>query len=508
MSDNEAVYAAIRKYQAAGDTANVGKLVNYLKGQPNRPAPAAATATEYNPAEGMSGPEVMAVSAVQAFKDIGTRVYDIMTPGNQDAGRASDQALMAPLKAAHPGWYGAGQMAPALATAPLPGGLVAQGLYGAGMGALSTDEDRGSAALGGGAMGAAGALAGTVIGKGVGAVRGAFSSSGRLGNLGQAAVDAGLPVTPAQGLAQSGVRSSLSKVEAAFESLPWTGIGAAKIGSKQKALLTQSAAKAIGQEADLLTPQVLDSASREIGMGIEDVTGKMRPFHLPPSLKEGLDKVITTEPFININTGIKMDGPAYAATRSALNDVSQKAWRAGDAPKAKYTDDIIDRLDDIAGNRGVDKAAHRQLRGQWRMLRTLERSNVITDGGVVSAKASKRALESVYGSTMKRGRLGNVSDEAGDFMAKSRALAELPAVSDSGTITRGSMLALGADVATTGGLGTIGSGLGAYGYYRGGQRLASGIGGAMEATPFATSLGGAVGRMAYGAQDVSVEELP
>jgi hypothetical protein len=387
----------------------------------------------------------------------------------------------------------------------LPGGFLAQTAYGAGLGAYENESLGGAGE--GAAWSAGGYVAGQLIGRGVNAVRSALSSKpAPLGNLGQAAVDAGLPVTPAQALARSGEKSALLKVEAAFESMPWTGVKSAKISAAQKQLLTQSAAKAVGQQADLITPGVLDNAATEIGYAIEKSAAKMRPVNLPRSLLDQVDKVVTTEPFLEIGiTKGKMGPDEYLKARSALDKVSRNAWKAGDSAKAEFVDKIIDRLDNIAEVRGANLAAHGKARSQWRMLRVLERGNVIQDGGVVSAAASKRALESVYGPTMRRGRGAKISPEAADFMAKSRALSELPKISDSGTITRGSLAILGADLMTTGGAATAASAAGSYAYFSSPMAIARIAGGLAESPVLTSKAGAAAGRMAY---ETTVEDLP
>jgi hypothetical protein len=201
-----------------------------------------------------------------------------------------------------------------------------------------------------------------------------------------------------------------------------------------------------------------------------------------------------------------MTAKDYTSVRSQLSKLSRNAWKLGEDSKGTYIDKLVDRLDDIAELRGVDRAAHAQARAQWRMLRVLERSGVLKEGGEVSAANSKKALEAVYGPTMRRGRTKYLSNEAVDFMAKSRALADLPKISDSGTITRGSAAIFGADLLTTGGTLSMASTAGAYGYFSSPLEISRAVGGLSESPVLTSKVGAALGRVA--GYESTLEDLP
>ena len=536
MADRAQLAAALKRAHAAGDTDSARVLANAIrkldgsqsekpvaaipKGPSKRPrgrAPAATALDQDAPlpmsrprqmvgriiagmARPVAGLADMAIAATRPMEwqntPAGTPVSDVVnrvfaTGGVNKPSNLSESVV-----------EGAG-------SAFIPGGIGVQTALGAGQafGQRGSFSD----AAEGAAWSAGGYGAGQAIGRGWQAAKNVATRTGeKVGDLGQAAIDAGLPVTPGQAMAETGKKSLLSKLEASFESLPWTGIKAAKISHDQKLKLSQSAGRAIGQNTDWITPQVLDSAADDIGSAIEASASKMRPVNLPPSLVEGIDKAVKTDPWLDITkTPNRMTASDYTSLRTKLSKLSRAAWKAGDDSKGEYVDKLVDRLDDIAELRGVDLKAHAAARAQWKMLRVLERSGVLKAGGEVSAASSKKALESVYGPAMKRGRTKYLSNEAVDFMEKSRALADLPTISDSGTITRGSLAVLGADIVTTGGTGTLLSTAGAYGYFSSPMGVSRMLGGLKESPVLTSRIGAAVGRLAgYDGSESNVEDLP
>ncbi len=228
-----------------------------------------------------------------------------------------------------------------------------------------------------------------------------------------------------------------------FESAIQSGGGFDKLKQATQTQLNRTAAKAIGQNADELTPAVLEKAAKDIGAIFEALTPKAMRLNIA-GIRAGLDDIAPGALGARVKRalpdGDDITGADYTAIRAALAERSRLL--AGDAPAA--ADDInliIDDLDAlVAAQLGPDAAPLlRVARESWKNLNILESLPGVRNGGNVLARQLTGKLaqnKNGYGKTFIRNR-GGVLDETQALFDAGRAAAELTdIVGDSGTATR------------------------------------------------------------------------
>lgn len=256
----------------------------------------------------------------------------------------------------------------------------------------------------------------------------------------------GFKVTPGQ---QTGSRA-LQQLEAKLESQPMTSGAFNAIKDNNQKVLNRAAARAIGEDADVLDAGVLEKALDRIG-GVYNMVKVDKPAPINPddflgrlsSIEgefEGLANV-TAHPLVNKFVGYAEKG---AATQRQLADLSSKLGRvannqmtgaAGDRELGLALFQVKDMADDmLEGNlTGETLKQFQKARGEYRNLMLLtSRQGVINPS---SGNVAGGSLASALQSKDKRGFMFN-KNQSELYDAARFAQAFRPIVGDSGTATR------------------------------------------------------------------------
>ena len=221
----------------------------------------------------------------------------------------------------------------------------------------------------------------------------------------------------------------------------------------QRKALNQAWAKAIGQNADTLGPDVIGKAADDIGAVYEKLFPENKLFNLRNTLQE-LDSVDDLGSLRKLRANINPGGTATGATVKNLRTKLQQRIRS----LRGQNDDLADQLDEVADALGTELESQmtkgqlsqfRTAREQWKNLRILEAMPEVRATGQATARQSANALSrpQAYGTTWTRGR-SSVLDDTDELFQTTRAAAAVgEIVGDSGTATRAAVLA---------GLGAIG----------------------------------------------------
>ena len=425
---------------------------------------------EYSPTQGMSGMDKFMSGAGKAVTDTGRGIAQFFGADNQqaiDESRRLDAALMdtgaglAGNVAGHvaqsfgPGFAlrGAG-MVPGLSRLGAAGkamttpqtakqaGLLG-GLY-AGSQPVATGESRAMNSLLGAGGGAVGQKVGQFVSRGVGDVsahmRGIADKARGLG--------AKVPAGSATGSVP------LRQVEASFASNPLTAGPHAKMMQNNQGVINQTVLKAVGQNGDEVTEELLGKAAKDIGDKIKGSL-KDQTIELGDDLLDSLASVESKyiklptirgdAMFRNVRDYLldklsagNMSGKEYQAIRSELGKVSNKAWNSVDNANpslGQAIDEMVDALDDHAAAQ-LPKANLKLFsegRRQWANFKALEHSK---NGANVSGPKLANYLNRKQKTAFRRG--GGSTDKATQDMYDIARFADnyRGIVGDSGTATR------------------------------------------------------------------------
>lgn len=357
---------------------------------------------QYGPTAGMSGAEKFFAGAGKSVVDIGRGLRQLNPFGSAevDAEVAESRQLDAPLMQTGAGI--AGNVAGTLATTVMPVGLAAKGAQAAGLaktaaaGRSLVNPTTFKAAAAVGAL--QGGIQPTVEGEsramntGVGAVtglasQGVFAAGARaarpvknvLGATGRKAVkvleDAGVPLDAAQ---KTGSRT-LKRLKASLFDNPVTAGKAIAKHEQQQSAFARAVLKTIGQDADAATPDVMDSAAREIGQVFDDVAAR-NPVKYDNKLEAELVRIGT-------QAMKELESPQAAIINNQINEVIEKASTTGTVDGAAYQNikEALDRIS-MGQSSGLGHWA-RELRGS--LDDALERS---AQGGDFQALKEARKM--------------------------------------------------------------------------------------------------------------------
>lgn len=352
-------------------------------------------------------------------------------------------------------------------TATLPRLTAASGVVG-GLGADPGQRRVGAAfgTAGGLAGGALGSIAGRVAEaapRGVGATgivnRIRDSITGQAGRARSQSAEIlrreGLTPTPAEATGMEALRG----VEAGLARRPSTAPAPLAVAAERQRTLNRTAARAIGQDAEVIDAQTLGRAAREIGEVFEANTpdivniapqATQRLNALPATIANQRTRRAVQDEIDNIiSAGEVLNADEFQSVRGQLVEAFQDASRTqGQGQLADRLRQAVDLLDgelitsaEAAGIEGAGPALQ-QAREQFRLLRLFEtRGAAITQGGNVNVTSMIRALESPtgLGTTVTRGlERGRLTPEAARFVELTRALSDREFVSiipNSGTPT-------------------------------------------------------------------------
>lgn len=338
----------------------------------------------------------------------------------------------------------------AMAALPAPGGLLgslaAGGLYGA----LASQDTAGGAlrgALGAGAGYGLGQVAGRVASAIKGAAQAAFRPSPRL------------PSGVTQTLGQASGSKAMQQVEASLARNPISGRAYQKIADDNEQLFNRTITTALGQPGQPLTENTVQAAWQssvdKIGQAVPDKA----VIPLPDELRGLLGRAnkITGE-FVNLPTGQTVTGKGFRQARSDLLAMG----RSPTATVRQRGRELLDQFDAAAEASGqIDPALYAEGRREYRIWRALTRGKgLVPAGNAGELRANpttiRNNLEKVFGTpAVKQGNktgIAAVDDLIQTTNDMGRAASIVP---NSGTPTGMAIPAIIADVATTGGVGTL-----------------------------------------------------
>jgi hypothetical protein len=107
----------------------------------------------------------------------------------------------------------------------------------------------------------------------------------------------------------------------------------------------------------------------------------------------------------------EISAQSYAATRNRLRREMERLYRAGDAETGGALSDVIEAMDSRLMEAAPESTANRmaEARHKWRVVRTLEETNVVNPEGFVNPKSFSTRWNNRRGSAQRRG------DVQGDF---------------------------------------------------------------------------------------------
>jgi hypothetical protein len=370
------------------------------------------------------------------------------------------------------------------ATAPamlIPGAntLVGSTAIGAGVGALNPTaegESRLSNAGVGAVGGAGGYGAGKLLGRAISPV--ASTATPSQARVLSNAEKLGARATPGSATGSTGLR----QLEASAESFPFMSGPFSALKQGNQTVLNRSAAKAIGENADSVTGDVLKNAHTRIGAEFAKVeaipsipvgnTVQNKLASIEMKYRGLLDKPLAQYDIVDDvyrNLGGNITGKQYNTWQSQLRQIAQDQFSRG-KPKVGFAlFEVKDALDDAASASmsGRERMAFQQARQQWKNLVMLESGNVVNEQ---TGNVSGAHLKNILTRKDKHGfRLGGNSSEMYDMARFNKAFPGI--VGDSGTATRSFLPSMATTMMATGGLGAAG---GVYGEYN--PAAAAGIG--------------------------------
>lgn len=417
----------------------------------------------YDPTEGMSTGEKLAAGAGKSIYDLGRGIRQLGVEAGSMLGlvddatvhrlrqqEAAQRQVDAPLMATGAGKVG--YLGGAIATIPLAGSAIrglgaagqavgaaraGQAIQAGGRAIMAPTGFRQAAAVGGAvgamqpvtedesragnvAIGAGAGIGGETIGRGLGRlvrpVRPQLTQAEA-----RVAADAkrlGVPLTIAQ---QTGSRP-LKIAESVLESHPITAGTQQAAKQAQRNQFNSAVARTIGQQAEEITPEVMETARKQIGGEFNrlaanvdapiDDTFFLRLADVERGLTDNIPikdqsprlRALINEAVNLIDSG-RMDGRFFQETRSALVKLAKNV--AND-PNRQYKGELLETIDNFTGliddyagksMQAGDKEAWKQARLQWRNLKTIEKAVDTTSGNVSPAKlatATKKANQSGY----------------------------------------------------------------------------------------------------------------
>lgn len=432
-----------------------------------------------NPTDGMSGLQKFGAGAGKAFMDIGRGVGQLVGAVDQ---KSVDEAkrLDAPLMQTGAGLAGniVGNMAAFAPTMAIPGvnTLTGASLAGAAMGGsqpVATGESR----LENAGIGAAGGFLGQGIANSIGRlVKPVQSSLNPVEQgLAQKASQMGIPLTVGQ---KTGSRP-LQITESVLENLPFTADKQLAIKEGQRLAFNKAAAKTIGENADLITPDVLNAAKTRIGSKFNEISARNsikldgelastlkrivaenaeagplsskkvdRVANWITGLTEGTpEKTIASQvltasgqPFtktIPAKPPVDMAGDVYQKVRSIVSRSASDAFSSGDSQLGQSLKAIREGLDAAAEKSisAADKSAWDLARQQWQALKVLEKAAAPTTADAVAGNVSPAKLANALNTVDKNFKYGKGQQELGDLARVGKAFIQ-DNIPNSGTAQR------------------------------------------------------------------------
>lgn len=401
-----------------------------------------------SPTDGMSGLQKFGAGAGKAFMDIGRGVGQMVGAVDQ---KSIDEAkrLDAPLMQTGAGMAGnvVGNMAAFAPTMAIPGvnTLTGASMAGAAMGAsqpVATGESRLENAAIGGAGGFLGQGLANTIGRVARPVQSSLNPVEQ--GLAQKASQMGIPLTVGQ---KTGSRP-LQITESVLENLPFTADKQLAIKEGQRMAFNKAASKTIGENADLITPEVLNAAKTRIGNNFNQLSarnvvgldegfvnalnkvGESKNIFSSPKIADTVDKAL------ELASKGKISGQEYQKIRSSLGKAASSAYST-DAELGQALKAIRSALDDAAERSisAADKKAWSEARQQWQALKVLEKAAAPTSADAVAGNVSPAKLANALNTVDKNFKYGKGQKELGDLARVGKAFIQ-DNIPNSGTAQR------------------------------------------------------------------------
>lgn len=353
------------------------------------------------------------------------------------------------LEEAHPVTTALGEAAPMVAAPMLrvaagPSAAIVNSAVSAAAPAVleyGTAEERAKRAAIAGTGGAAGGVvakgAEKVLGKAMKPVTSVESES--LKEAIEAAGRLGIQLTPGQVTGNK----ALQLVESRLAKTPGSSGAMQEFQRGNDKAMSRAAARAMGETADEITPDVFARASQRIGGDFERLSAKTdvvlgdgftaalaslktNQSKLGDFADAEVDKLIAKG--MDLSAKGAVEGSAYQAIRSSLSKKAKDAFANGNSELGQALKTVREAMDDAAasGLSAADRQGWEAARKQWAALKTLEKGNVV-EGGKVSAGRVKEALRTARPKDYKEGRL------EGELMDIAKMAEQFKPMADSGT---------------------------------------------------------------------------
>lgn len=365
--------------------------------------------------------------------------------------KQGDEAF-APLQRERPISTAGGEAAPYAAIPASAGVLPAAGAVGALEAAkYGTPGERAARGVIGAGSTAVGGILGNAAGKFIAPVTEKAAGPARQGAL-EAAERLGMNPTLGEATGSTFVR----RIEDLVSRLPGGGSVMAEHQAGNATALNRAAARAIGENADELTPQVFAAASQRIGKVFDDIRAlpgkqiqlgpdvvtaadevlRQQAKMLPHQQDANLIKIAQDAKTLAMNKG-RIDGETYQLQRSGLSDA---AFDATVGTNKQLYGRLLEALDNsadaslrAAGNDALADALQ-VARPQYANLKILEKGATAEAGDVSAAKVAS-TLRTNNPGAFRRGKF--IGSEMGDIATVGEGLK--PLVAGSQTFERGAL---------------------------------------------------------------------
>lgn len=433
-----------------------------------------------DPTEGMGDFQKFAAGAGKALIDTGrgagqllrkvlpesaSNAIGLPTQADIDEAKKRDAPLMKTMA----GMLGniGGQVLTTIPTAFIPGVNTIKGgaLIGSILAAMQPEasgESRGQNMVAGAAGGAAGSAIAKTVGRIVRPVRSNLENITKLEdgsvlpeNLSRLADMAenqfNIPLTPAQ---KTGSRP-LKIIDSVLDNLPLSSSRQMAGKQAQRRNYNRAILKQVGEDTDLATPEVMNTARTRISKQFEDISGR-NSVELGDDFVEtlaGIDSTRTPFSSLQINSVIenaldlaskgKISGAEYQRVRTSLNNASKGAW-ASDPEKGRAIKAVREALDRAADKSisEADRAAWQTARAQWQNLKAIEEAAKPVSADAVAGNISPAKLASALMKSNRNGMIYGQGDQTMPDLARIGQAFIKDQIPDSGTAQRAMYQAL------------------------------------------------------------------
>lgn len=343
--------------------------------------------------------------------------------GRMGAEEAENSRIYEGLQRVRPGATMLGEAA-TLAAAPMLGaGLKGAALSASlpGLAEYGTTEER----LSRGAMGAAGGAAGYGLAS---LFTRAAKPTADLSEAQRKALEAAERLKVNLTAGEASGNKALKWAESASADVPFaSGIASKRAAANDKAI-AQAATRALGQQADEVTENVLATARNRISGEFERILEPLQINLNTPQVANELSAVqgskvlksLRDESVDGLLAEIQavakagpVDGAWFQQNKTVLDQAIRSAYNNGQPGKAKALERVENALDRAAKQAmGKDASVYEAARKQWANLRMLETGKIVEDGRVLPGRL-KSAMEARYKAAMKEGKItGELADIA------------------------------------------------------------------------------------------------